>query len=106
MSPGEREHATSLVNAILGTGCSISVWEGEDWALQKGKEPEAVLAAMASTDMDRLVATSGDGSRMGSFLLIYGNAPDELVADHSDNIYCNAIWHMLEPVRARLAGES
>lgn len=102
-NPGEARHAAALIDALLAKGCMLSVHEGEDWAIQHSTDRAAILEALASTDEDRVIARSTDGTeRLGSFYLVYGNAPDELIADHTDNEFCNAIWTELEPVRAEL----
>ena len=87
--------ARALVAAILAdTDTTISVWDGEDWALKRSRDTDAILEALGSTDADT-VRVLRSGKPAGSFWLIYGNGPGELIADHGDNAYCNGIWNAL-----------
>ena len=94
MTQGESRYAKRLIAAILDRRCTISVHDGEAWPLVKATNATAIFKALASTDMDTLRVREHDGLTSGSFMLVYGNAPDgsELVADHTDNPLCNAIW--------------
>lgn len=91
----ERKEARALVHALLRTGAVVSVYDGEDWAIKKSRDRALILDSMGSTDADVLSARNAAGERLGTFCLIYGNGPGELIADHSDNDYCNAIWAQL-----------
>ena len=102
MTPGETKYARALVRACLGRGCVISVWEGGDWAIKRSANVDAVMKALASTDMDVLVVRQANGHRLGSFTLIYGNNDDELIADCSATAFCDSVWEELEPLRRRL----
>lgn len=81
--PVERLIVECLIDSALGADCSVSVFDGEAFPLRRSRDPAAILAALGSTDEDRLVLHR-EGKRLGSILLIYGNGPD-LISDVS--------WH-------------
>lgn len=88
----ERDQAETLLDILLRDGGMVSVYDGEAWALKQSTDKAAILHAMGSTDADTLRWRNPDGVNLGSFVLIYGNGPGELVADHTDNDACNAAW--------------
>ena len=89
---GERAHAKALVRYLLGNGLSLSVNDGEEWTVVRSTDEREILNALATTDMDELIAADAAGARLGWFQLIWGNDPDgsELVADCSANELCDA----------------
>lgn len=89
---GEARNARQLVAQLLALG-TVSVQDGEEWTVTNSTDRDAILDALCTTDMDRVLLREPSGKRVGSFLLVWGNAPDgsELIADHSDNDVCNAI---------------
>ena len=87
---GEQAHAKALVRWLLKRGLSVSVNDGEEWTVVRSREESEILPALATTDMDELIAADAAGTRLGWFQLIWGNDPDgsELVADCSANQLC------------------
>lgn len=83
-NPVERELATRAVDALLAAKLSISVWDGEAFALRRSTDRAAILAALGTTDDDRLYAYS-NGVRLGSVWLIWGNDCD-LLSDWSESL--------------------
>lgn len=83
---GEAVKARRLVRLALAKGYAISVYDGEEWTVKQSTERMAVLQALATTECDTLRFRK-DGEKLGSMLLIYGNATDgsELIADYSAN---------------------
>ncbi len=90
---GESRAAFVLVQVIIDMDYSISVNDGEEWTVVKSQRPQEILDALATTEADWLRIHKGERS-VGTFCLVYGNADDgsELVADHTYNDECNAIW--------------
>lgn len=86
---GEVALATRLVRFLLSQGCALSIWEGEDWAINRSTSLPDLLGALASTGEDKIVVyPAGEKTpRLGDIYLVWGNADDgsELIADHSDN---------------------
>lgn len=77
--PVEARIVRALVDSAVGAGCSVSVWDGEAWALRSSVCQPDILDAMASSD-DDVVAFRRNGSLIGSVKLIYGNGED-LISD-------------------------
>lgn len=90
-SHGEQAHARALVRWLLNRNLSVSVFDGEEWTLVRSSNLSDILLALATTEMDELIASDKSGRRLGWFQLIWGNASDgsELIADCSANDLCN-----------------
>ena len=104
MTPGELEYATKLVRNIISRGHFISVFDGEGYAVKCSRDGDRILSEMAATDMDSLIIhSSANNAVIGRMRLIYGNDPEgsELIADHTDNALCNAIWNEVMGGNAR-----
>lgn len=82
MDATEKRIARQVVTRLLDNGYSISVWEGEDFAILKSNSIERIMKALASTDSDVLRAYDADDNPMGSVLLVWGNGED-LISDGS-----------------------
>ena len=87
--PVERDIAHGLVNRVLLDGNTISVHDGEAFAIKRSSNAVAILSAMASTDSDSLFIRDPNGDRIGSVYLVYGNEPENLIADYSWATYSN-----------------
>lgn len=96
MNHHEIAEARALIRALLNAGCSLSVHDGEETTLSRSTDPGAVLAALGTTEADTLTAWRADLPRTADFLLVYGNGPGELIADHSDTELANAAWHQVQ----------
>jgi hypothetical protein len=62
----------------------LSVDDGEDFPIQNSDDPEAVMAELGHCDDEWLIVSNADGKRIGAIYLVYGNDPDEVVADCTD----------------------
>lgn len=70
------------VEGILSFGFSISVFDGEGYALKRSRNAEKIVAALHSTDEDYLHAFDGD--RMAGWVhFIYGNDGYDVIADYT-----------------------
>lgn len=99
----ERRMASALVKAILDRGYTVSVDNGEDWAISRSRSYRAVMDALWQTDEEYVLAYSADGKRAGTFFLVYGNDGYDLIADFTDNDVCRAIWdEVLSPLSDKL----
>ncbi len=96
-SQTDRAAAAALVTECLKGGNTLSVYDGEEWCLKYSTNKLDVLKALSSTGEDNLRVSSPDGTRLGSFYLIYhnGSTPMELIADHSANDYCEGVWNAI-----------
>jgi hypothetical protein len=87
--PVERDIAHGLVNRVLSDGYTISVHDGEECPIKRSSNAVAILSAMASTGSDSLIIRDPNGDRIGSVYLVYGNEPENLIADCSWATYSN-----------------
>ena len=86
---GEALIARKLVTELVNRGHAVSIWNGgEEAEIEDSTDIEALLAELAATGEDELVA---DGVW---FYLIFGNESDgsELISDYYANEECNAIY--------------
>ncbi len=81
-TPAEKTIVGRLIRAAHKQGWTISVHDGEEWALKRSRDLAAVRAALASTDSDNVVFRDVNGEPMGSVLLIWGNDED-VISDMS-----------------------
>lgn len=100
-STHEREQADVLVRILLDRGYSVSVNDGEEWVLKRSTDRTAILAVLGSTDSDTIRIRDENGDSVATFLLVYGNGPGELIADHTANHYAESVWNAFE---ARVQG--
>lgn len=91
---GERFYARKLVRNLLSRGLHLSVNDGEETTVRKSRKESEILEALATTELDFITAHDDNWSRVGTFLLVWGNeeSGECLIADHSDNDTCNAVW--------------
>lgn len=100
----EKRIVSKLVTAALKANLLISVSDGEEFVVKKSSNKAEIMAAFGSTDEDVIVlrhgsaskafigSTAEPGARAGMFQLVYGNDGDDVIADHSDNPICNALY--------------
>ena len=73
----ERIVATQLVDALLRRGLTVSVYDSEEETVTDSTGRAEILDAMNTADSDTI---SGG---VFSYLLIYGEGGDDLIADYS-----------------------
>ena len=89
---GEALIARKLITELVNRGHAVSIWNGgEEAEIEDSTDIEALLAELAASGEDELVA---DGVW---FYLVFGNESDgsELISDCSDNEECNAIFDIV-----------
>ncbi len=89
----EITEAAWLVNRILADGHTISVYDGVDWPVKKSRDASVILEGMGSTGEDTLKVRDTDGKSVGTFWLVYGNGPGELIADTTCTDYVEGIFN-------------
>lgn len=87
----ERNAAMALVEACLRRGWSLSLDNGEYVSITRSRNPDDFEPELNATEIETLIAYN-DGARVGAFLLVWGNSPEELCADYTDNPACDAVW--------------
>jgi hypothetical protein len=74
-----------LIKYSLRAGCTISVWDGEEWQVKRSTSLRAIIDAVKSVDEAALRVRDQDGNvvAMSATVSAYGLAPDETVMDWS-----------------------
>lgn len=75
--------AAKIVDDALALSYTISVYDGEEWALKRSKDREEILEALNSTGLDNLTIRDADGEYVGVVALVWGNAGWELINDYT-----------------------
>jgi hypothetical protein len=82
----ERQMARKFAKIFLAAGMCISVQDGEEWVLSKSTSLKDIIAAMFSTDEDRLRVWQKDDTgawkHLGTALFVYGNDGWDVLADY------------------------
>lgn len=81
----------TLVRNAVKAGHTISVWDGEAWAVKRSVKANEIYAAIESVDEAELRIRNKDGEYIGWALIVNGLADDELVADYTDTPVMNAL---------------
>lgn len=84
VSATERRIITRIIRKALKVGYSVSVYDGQAWALSKSTDFEAITAEVHATDLTQLRFRLSGGAIVGSVILIHGNDED-VVHDMTDN---------------------
>ena len=91
-TPAERRIVRKMIKDALAKGWTISVFDGEEWALKRSRKEHDVLEALCSTDSDTLKFRDKLARPIGNVMLVWGNDED-VISDHSDNEKMNAFMH-------------
>lgn len=77
-----------IIQEILGAADarfhSISVFDGEEWALKKSRDYMDVKRFIGATDQTTLRFRDSEGQVIGSVLLVHGNEWD-VISDYTDS---------------------
>ena len=103
MNQHETAEARALIAYLLDAGCALSVHDGEETTLKGSTDAAAIFAALGTTEADMLIAWHVESARTSQFLLVYGNGPGELIADHSDAPEADAAWRYVQRVAVPVA---
>lgn len=81
----EKTAAGRIIDRALAKGYLISVNDGEETTVKRSTKRREIMGALQSTDADYLIIRAADGSKIGTIYLVWGNSPDEVVCDCTDN---------------------
>jgi hypothetical protein len=87
----------AAIEAGLARGLVVSVYDGGAWPMKRSADLNEIVAALRSTEADEIVfrdATTGE--RRGWMHFVYGSAPDEVIADCTDNAITGEIYAAAE----------
>lgn len=85
----ERAIVRHLVRSVLArteAEYSLSVFDGEEWAIVRSRDLAAVMAEIGACDEERLAirrGTDAEAERIGSVFLVYGNDGWDVIADNT-----------------------
>lgn len=85
MSPKEANVIRPIIQRALDAGYKVSVYDGGEWTVKKSTDRDRIMAALGTTDIDTVRFRDANDENIGSMMLVYGNDPEEVVADHTDN---------------------
>jgi hypothetical protein len=90
-----------LVRHFLAKGCTVSVFDGEEWQVKKSTGYREIVEAIKSVEEAELVIRN-DGVKVGWALVSpYGLSPDETVINHTDNADMEAWWQAFDKTEAK-----
>jgi lipid-binding SYLF domain-containing protein len=75
----------ALLADILARGYSVSVYDGGGWPVKRSRDASAIFEAASAVEEASLKIGGAAGETLGTFLIVFGNCPDELIADYSWN---------------------
>ncbi|MER9205225.1 hypothetical protein [Mesorhizobium sp. M0771] len=80
----EKRIISAIIKRALALGFTVSVYDGEEWALKRSTDFEAITAEVHATDETTLRMRDETGNMVGSIYLVHGNE-DDVICDHTDN---------------------
>ena len=78
-----------LVKHALKMGCTVSVWDGEEWQIKRSTGYKAIIDAIESVDECSLRIRQLDAVIGVAVVSAFGLADDETVIDSSDSSFMN-----------------
>lgn len=76
-----------LVKYALANNDTVSVYDGEEWAVKRSDKYQEIIDAIESVEEAELRIRDKDGVSMAWAQIIHDTGEDEHVADHTDNVY-------------------
>lgn len=74
----------SLVKFALAKNCVVSVWDGEEYPVQRSSAYKAIIEAIESVEMAELIIRDAEGAKVAWAMIIpFGVEDDETVADNT-----------------------
>jgi len=95
---GEKAVVRAAVRNAIKLGHTVSVFDGEEWAVKRSTNEREVMAEIYATDMETLAFRKADGELVGKVWLVYGNSASEVMSDWSDS---EAMATILAPAKRR-----
>jgi hypothetical protein len=74
-----------LIKNALAKGLTISVFDGEEWAVKRSTGYKEIKEAVESVEVAEIRLRNADGEKVGWAMIIDGLEPDETVADFTHN---------------------
>lgn len=85
----------NLIKYALTQGCTISVWDGEEWQVKRSTSYKDIKDAAESVDESQLRIRDSEDNVVGWALVIPDCTfePDEYVADYTSTLFMEQ-WEM------------
>jgi hypothetical protein len=83
LSQTEKTIISAILADAISAGYTISVYDGEEWAVKLATSVEAAAREIGATDCTTLRFRK-HGESVGQVFLVHGNDCD-VIADHTDN---------------------
>ena len=85
----------NLIKYALAQGCTISVWDGEEWQVKRSTSYKAIKDAAESVDESQLRIRDSEDNKVGWALVIPDCTfePEEYVVDYSCTLFMEQ-WEM------------
>lgn len=80
-----KAHYQLVKHAINDMGFTVSVHDGEEFAVKRVSNIRVVMDAIESVDVSELIFRNKDGERQGWALIVLGNDGGDEVSDYSVN---------------------
>jgi len=86
----EQRIVGKLIREALDEDLTISVFDGEEWALKTSTDYEAITKEVAATDITELRFRDKNRKSVGWAMLVHGNGED-VISDYTDNETMNRL---------------
>lgn len=81
----------NLVKYALGKGCTVSVFDGEEWSTVRSTRYNDIISDIEGVEEANVVIRDANGIKLGWALVsAFGLAPDETVVDCAMTPFMNA----------------
>lgn len=100
LDASERQVIDTLIRDVLAMGCTISVHDGEEWAVKGSVDYTKITSEIAATDETIIRVRQGD--LHAAIFFVHGNAPSEVIADMTDTPWARSLVVGAERVAAKL----
>lgn len=74
-----------VVEDALAQGFSLSVFDGEDWSVNKSTDKKEILENLQVCDEEKLYLNK-DGRQVGGILFVYGNDGYDVISDYHTSL--------------------
>lgn len=81
----------SYIQLALKDKHTISVWDGEEWQVNKSTDYRAIVDAIQSVEQSEIRIRDAEGELLGWAMLIPSDEGIEDIVDHDDNVYMHAL---------------
>ena len=84
MQKQDTQIVSTMIDRALAKNYTVSVHDGEAFALGVSSDKKDILAALESTDTDTLIFRQPDRTLVGKVFLVHGNEDGVIVCDYTD----------------------